>query len=141
MYGGLHRDVIFMIILNIFDNLLILMTLLLLRQDHSVRILIVPSNRSSILLLHQHKSTSMLDSSLLIIQKVLQPLLPPLHLFTLQLLMFHKILLEHLYNREYRPFPDIHNQLRDISQLGGNHLLVDLSLPEDNLPLLAKPQL
>jgi hypothetical protein len=95
--------------------------------------------------------------------KVLQPLLPPLHLFTLQLLMFHRILLEHLYIRECRPFPYIHNQLQDKSQLGGNHHLVGLSflggnhhlvgpsllggnhpctsLSGDNPHLLDKPQL
>jgi hypothetical protein len=128
-----------MSILNTFDNLLILMTLLLPRQDHLVKLLITPSNRSFILLLRQHKFILMLESSPLFIPKALQPLLLPLHIFTLRPLMFHRILLEPLYTRECRPFPDRHNQLRDIFRLGGNHHLVDRSLPDDNHPIAGLP--
>jgi hypothetical protein len=83
--------------------------------------------------------------------KVLRPLLPPLHLFTLQLLMFHIILLEHQYIRKCRNL-SIHTQ-STVGQIqtggkpsssgpvpyGDNHPCTYLL--GDNPLLLVKPQL
>jgi hypothetical protein len=75
----------------------------------------------------------MLDSSPLLISKALQSLPPFLQAFTLQLHMFHTMLLGHLLTRECRPLLAKHNRLE------GNHHLTNLSLSEDYLSMVGLP--
>jgi hypothetical protein len=75
----------------------------------------------------------MFDSSPLLISKALQSLPPFLQAFTLELHMFHTILLGHLLTREHRPLLAKHNQLE------GNHHPTNLFILEDYLSMQVYP--
>jgi hypothetical protein len=121
-----------MSISNLFDNPFLLMTLLV-NQDHPVKPRITQSIRLFTLLLYQHKSILMLDSSPLLIPKALQSLPLFLQVFTLQRHMFHTILLEYLLTRECRHLLAKHNQLE------GNHHPMNHFLLEDYLSMAGLP--
>jgi hypothetical protein len=99
--------------------------------SHSVWI--TPSIRSLTLLLHQHNSILMLDSSPLLIPQALRSLPLLSQTFTLQLHMFRTILLGHLCTKECRCL------LAKYNRLEGNHHLVDLSLLEDHHSMASLP--
>jgi hypothetical protein len=75
----------------------------------------------------------MLDSSPLLIPKALRSLPPSLQAFTLQLHMFHMILLGHLCTRECRPL------LAKYNRIEGNHHIADLSFLEDHHSMAGLP--
>jgi hypothetical protein len=77
----------------------------------------------------------MLDSSPLLISKALQYLPSFLQVFTLQLHMFHTILLGHLLTQECRPLLGKHNLFE------GHHHPMNLSLLEDYLSMAGLPLL
>jgi hypothetical protein len=108
---------------------------LLLKVEHPVKLSITPSIELITLLLRQHKSILMLDSSPLLIPKAVQSLPLLLQTFTLQLHMFCMILLGHLCTRECRSLPTKYNRLER------NHHLVNLSFMEDHHSMVGLPLL
>ena len=77
----------------------------------------------------------MLDSSPLLIPKALQSLPLFIQVFTLQLRMFHTILLGHLLTRKRRPLLAKHNRLEE------NHHPMNLFPLEDYLSMAGLPLL